>query len=101
MCKGNSVWNYTTFFRCVDDGSGHPTCMGKPRGIVVEKCEEYQNCLLGACVNTYGNECDYECNRRGYEAYYCRSGACGSSDENVPISGACSDNEGNCCCTGR
>ncbi|MFH1055744.1 MAG: hypothetical protein V1744_06585 [Candidatus Altiarchaeota archaeon] len=96
-CKGNSIYRYTTTYACNNPDSPQSQCFGRTQVKVVEACEEYQHCTNGACVNIYSNDCDYRCETRGYELYYC-SDECSGDDTQIVLREECSEEEPVCCC---
>jgi hypothetical protein len=98
-CKGNSIWNFTTVYQCMNRGSPSSYCMGKPKNKVVLKCDIYEECRNGTCVRVYNNECHYLCDEAGYDTYYCTDDTCSGGDESMSLEeGKCSDYGNNCCC---
>jgi len=95
-CKKNSVYQYTTTYRCKNAGTPESLCIGKIREKVVTSCEEYEDCQRGICVPIYLNECDQRCDNGGFSGFYCSS-SCGSDPE-VQMSGDCNDEYRRCCC---
>ena len=94
----NTVYTYTTVFHCENRGQPDSQCVGgKAKEEPYEKCEDYQNCLNGACVNTYFNECNLRCSQNDYELYYC-SDSCSADDVEVSIEGECQHGGGSKCC---
>ncbi|MFH1403557.1 MAG: hypothetical protein ABIH11_04730 [Candidatus Altiarchaeota archaeon] len=99
ICRKNSIWNYTTTYRCENRGTPTSRCVGKIRQEVVDKCETYEDCVKGECVRIYENECDYECNQRGYDGHYCKEGGCPQGDHQLNLDDDCSTYRRICCCT--
>jgi len=96
-CEENTIYNYTTSYKCVNPGQDDSLCVGKSSKKPVDICEDWEDCVRGRCVRVYGNECDMECENEGYERYYCSDAACTTEAVEIEIRYDC-DNKNNCCC---
>ncbi|MFH0861870.1 MAG: hypothetical protein V1875_02465 [Candidatus Altiarchaeota archaeon] len=99
-CKGNTIWNYSTTYTCVNRGHPDSYCLGKPKNTAVLACDIYERCEYGRCITKYLNECDFACDDEGYGIFYCTNYNCTSPDIQMPLTkGPCSEHSRKCCCT--
>lgn len=96
-CKGNTIYRYTTTYRCSNRGTPESICLGRIKEEPVVSCEVYEDCVGGGCVRVYNNECDYRCYQQGYGGYYCTDDGCGEMDVRVSVD-ECSAAGSICCC---
>jgi hypothetical protein len=97
-CKDETVYNFTTRYVCEGRGSNESRCVGRTRSNPAYRCEVWEHCRNGTCVDLFDNECDYRCNQREYDRYYCWNSPCPDGDVQVNLGEDCSVAGRYCCC---